>query len=62
MAIKQSVKLKSVALANGSYEYNVLELINRLEPRIGTVLTERQALDLGVEANKIGSKLTVKIV
>ena len=59
---KESIKLKSIALSSGQYEYKVLELVNRLEPGIGYVLTHKQMNDLILEANRIGSTLTIKVV
>lgn len=58
---KESIKLKSISLSLGGYEYRVLELVNRVEPNIGSILSMRQVDDLIKEANKVGSTLTVKI-
>lgn len=59
---KEVIKLKSLELSLGGYEYKVLELMNRQAPRIGAILTDKQVHDLLLEANKIGSTLTIKIV
>lgn len=59
---KESIKLKETALSLGGFEYKVLELVNRQAPHIGAVLTDRQVSELIMEARKIGSTLTVKIV
>lgn len=58
---KESIKLKSIALSNGTHEYEVLELSNRVEPRIGEILSEKQVIDLCMEANRPFNNLSVKI-
>lgn len=54
--MKQTVKIKS---HNGYYE--VIALMNRMEPAIGAILEDKEVRDLLVESNRIGSKLDIHI-
>jgi hypothetical protein len=62
MAKAETIKLKSVALSNGKYEYKVIEVVNRVDPKIGETLTELEVHDLCMEAKRPYSALSnVKI-
>lgn len=54
--MKQSVKIKK----HDGY-YQVAALTNRMEPEVGAVLEEKDVRDLLLEANRIGSKLSIHI-
>jgi hypothetical protein len=57
MAKSETIKLKTIALSNGSYEYKVLEVINRTEPNIGAILNQEDADELCMEAKRPYSNL-----
>ena len=53
---KEIIEFKKM---HGAYE--VKRLTNRLEPEVGTFLAEREVEQYIMQANRLSSKLTVKI-